>query len=138
MKFLPIAITLTLLPIPVMAQGVVLPEQVYVNKVNEIAAKVHPTSPYINKTNREKIADGNIACLWVKNYPAKDYLKSKIYDAFNRFPDDNQQDDFLYLIDYHQAVLASAVYVLCPQHLKEYAAVNDRISQEGLEWIIQP
>lgn len=138
MKILPLAIALTLLPIPVMAQQVVLPEQVYVDKVNKITTKAHPTSPYITKTNREKIADGNIACSWVKNYPVKDYLKSKIYEAFNRFPGDNQQDDFLYLIDYHQAVLASAVYVLCPQYLEEYAAVNDRISQEGLEWIIQP
>jgi hypothetical protein len=42
----------------------------------------------------------------------------------------------VYFIDYHQSVLASAIYVLCPQHLKEYAAVNDRISREGLEWII--
>lgn len=138
MKFLPIAIALILLPFPAMAQNSSpLPGQVYVDRINEITLKTHPDSPYLNgKTNTEKLEDGKMACLWMKSHSAKSYIKSKIYEAFERFPGDSQEKDFFYLVDYHQEVLANAIYVFCPQHLEEYAAVNDRISQEGLEWIV--
>ena len=137
MKFLPIAIALTLLPIPTMAQQVILPEAVYIEYADKVFKDLSPDNPIYNaKTNREKIEDGKFACSYIKSSPIKSYLKSRIYESFNRFPDSQEQFD--HHLKYHQFILNSAITTLCPQLKEEYKDVSDRIIKEGLEWIIQP
>lgn len=137
MKILPIAIALTLLPIPAMAQQLPkLPEQYYLETLERIiegASEENQTAK--TKNNLDKIKDGKDACLYIRQFSVKSYLKAKIYEADNRSAGDTKRlyDHFLYSF----FITKPAINFFCPQHKEEYNAVSDRMNKEGLVWLIQ-